>query len=106
MDKLYEMTRKFETQYWNDSCSIKELTYAIERGATGATTNPVIVKTVLDSELDLYKDFIQATIKENPSATEDEISWIVIKKMAADGAELLLPLFDPKKGTGRISIQT
>ena len=106
MDKLLEMTQKFETQYWNDSCSIKELTYALERGATGATTNPVIVKGVLDSELDSYKDFIKSLIFEHPHASEDEISWMVIEKMAIDGAQLLEPLFDTDKGTGRLSIQT
>jgi len=106
MDKLTEMVKLFPTQYWNDSCSVKELTYAIERGATGATTNPVIVKTVLDSELDSYCDYIQHLVNENKDATEDEIAWRVIEKMAVDGAKLLEPLFDPEKGTGRISIQT
>ena len=28
------------TDYWNDSCSIEELTYGISHGAVGATTNP------------------------------------------------------------------
>lgn len=107
MDKLLEMTQKFPmTKYWNDSCSIPELTYAIERGAVGATTNPVIVKGVLDKELDHYRDYITQLVKDNPTASEDEIAWIVIEKMAIDGAKLLEPLFDPKKGTGRISIQT
>ncbi len=106
MDKLLEMTQKFPTQYWNDSCSIKELTYALERGATGATTNPVIVKGVLDSELDNYKDLIKQLILAHPYASEDEISWMVIEKMAIDGAHLLEPLFDTDKGTGRLSIQT
>jgi transaldolase len=106
MDKLLEMTRKFNTQYWNDSCSIKELTYAIERGATGATTNPVIVKGVLGSELDSYQDYIQNLISANKTKSEDEIAWIVIEKMATDGAKLLEPIFDPKMGIGRISIQT
>jgi len=106
MDKLLEMTQKFHTQYWNDSCSVKELTYAIERGATGATTNPVIVKNVLDSELDSYKDYIKELVESHPTSSEDEISWMVIEKMALDGAKLLEPVFDPSKGTGRISIQT
>ena len=106
MDKLLEMTQKFPTQYWNDSCSIKELTYALERGATGATTNPVIVKGVLDSELDSYKDYIIKLVAEHPHASEDEISWMIIEKMAIDGAKLLEPIFDTDKGTGRISIQT
>jgi len=107
MDKLLEMTQKFPiTKYWSDSCSIHELTYAIERGAVGATTNPVIVKGVLDKELDSYRDYIAQLVKENPTSSEDEIAWIVIEKMAIDGAKLLEPLFDPKAGTGRISIQT
>jgi len=106
MDKLLEMTQKYPTQFWNDSCSISELDYAIQRGATGATTNPVIVKTVLDNELETYKDYIKGLITDNPYATEDEISWMVIEKMAVDGAAKLMPVFDPAKGTGRISIQT
>lgn len=107
MDKLLEMTKKFPiTKYWNDSCSIKELTYAIERGAVGATTNPVIVKGVLDKELDSYRDYITQLVKDNPTFSEDELAWTIIEKMAVDGAKLLEPLFDPKEGTGRISIQT
>ncbi len=35
------------TDYWNDSCSADELEYAIQRGATGATSNPNIVYEVL-----------------------------------------------------------
>lgn len=107
MDKLFEMTQKFPmTKYWNDSCSIKELTYAIERGAVGATTNPVIVKGVLEKELDDYRDYITQLVKDNPTSSEDEIAWTVIEKMAIDGAKLLMPYFDPKTGTGRLSIQT
>lgn len=107
MDKLLEMTEKFPmTKYWNDSCSIKELTYAIERGAVGATTNPVIVKGVLEKELDDYRAYITKLVADNPTSSEDDIAWTVIEKMAIDGAKLLEPLFDPKTGTGRISIQT
>lgn len=107
MDKLLEMTEKSPmTKYWNDSCSIKELTYAIERGAVGATTNPVIVKGVLEKELDDYRAYITELVADNPTSSEDDIAWMVIEKMAIDGAKLLEPLFDTKTGTGRISIQT
>ena len=40
------------TDYWNDSCAIAELAYAVERGATGATSNPVIVGEVMKKEQD------------------------------------------------------
>jgi len=106
MSKLKEMTERFPTRYWNDSCSVKELTYAIERGATGATTNPVIVKQVLENELDAYKDYISSLVRKMSTATEDEIAWTVIEKMAMDGATLLEPVFEPKDCKGRISIQT
>jgi transaldolase len=36
------------TDFWNDSCSIEELSYAIEHGAVGATSNPTIVLAVLN----------------------------------------------------------
>ena len=32
------------TDFWNDSCAVAELAYAVERGGTGATSNPVIVR--------------------------------------------------------------
>jgi transaldolase len=106
MDKLLEMTQKSPTGYWNDSCSVKELTYAIERGATGGTSNPVIVKTVLQNNFEEYKDYIDALIKEHATANEDEIAWMVIEKLTIDGAKQLEKVFDPVEGTGRMSIQT
>lgn len=107
MNKLKEMSEKFPmTQVWNDSCSIKELKYCMENGGVGATTNPVIVKGVLEKELEDYRAYITQLVKDNPTSSEDEIAWMVIEKMAIDGAKLLEPIFDPKKGTGRISIQT
>ena len=106
MDKLLEITQKFPTQYWNDSCSVQELKYAIDRGATGATTNPVIVKGVLEKDLEHYADYVKKLVIDNPTASEDDIAWITIQKMAVDGAKMLEPYFDTNKGTGRISIQT
>ena len=48
MGKLLEVTQIFnETEFWNDSCSYDELKEAIKNGASGATTNPVIVLNVL-----------------------------------------------------------
>jgi transaldolase len=41
--RLAEMAATTATDYWNDSCSVEELTYAVARGATGATSNPTIV---------------------------------------------------------------
>ena len=47
---LLRMTQETPTQYWNDSCAVDELAYAVERGATGATSNPSIVLDVMKKE--------------------------------------------------------
>jgi transaldolase len=105
--KLKIMAETTDTDYWNDSCSIQELEYAIPNGAVGATTNPVIVYNVLTKELDLWRDRIIEIAAQNPTADEDAVAWQLIEEMAVKGAEILKPVFDKNKGLkGRISIQT
>lgn len=104
---LHEMVNKTNTDFWNDSCSIAELEYALEYGAVGATTNPVIVGEVLKKEMHLYEGRIKEMIQEMPNATEDEIAWRLNEEMAVAGAKLLIPIYEATKGQkGRISIQT
>ena len=104
---LHETVSTTQTDFWNDSCSIKELTYAIENGAVGATTNPTIVSNVLNQEMDSWSPRINQIVQANPEWSEVEITWQVIEEMAVKGAELLLPVFKKKNGRkGRISIQT
>jgi transaldolase len=105
--KLHEMALTRQTDYWNDSCSVEELTYAIDQGAVGATSNPTIVLTVLRQEMHLWRDRIQAIIAENPTWSEVEITWKVFEEVGMKGAELLLPVFERAGGLkGRLSIQT
>ncbi len=104
---LHETVSTTPTDYWNDSCSIEELTYAIEHGAVGATTNPTIVMNVLKKEFHLWEDRIYEMIAENPTWSEVEFTWKLNEEMAFKGAELLYPVFEREKGKkGRISIQT
>jgi transaldolase len=95
------------TDYWNDSCSIEELTYAIERGAVGATSNPTIVGEVLGKEMPLWRERIGEIIAQNPTATEDEVAWQLIEEMAVRASQQLMPVFE-REGQlkGRLSIQT
>ncbi len=104
---LHQTVSTTKTDVWNDSCAIKELTYAIEHGAVGATSNPTIVYTVLKQELGLWKDRIQQLISENPNWSEVEITWKIFEEIGLKGAELLLPVFEREGGKkGRLSIQT
>lgn len=104
---LHEMTQCTPTCLWNDSASLQELEYSIGHGAVGATCNPVIVLTVLKNEMSFWKDRIQALIRDNPTATEEQISWTVVREISARAARLLEPIFEQHKGrNGRLSIQT
>jgi transaldolase len=104
---LHAMTLTTPTTYWNDSCSVEELTYAIARGADGATSNPVIVMNVLNKEMHLWRDRIMEVIRDNPTWTETQVSWQVYQELALKGAELLLPVHERSdRKWGRLSIQT
>jgi transaldolase len=104
---LHETVATTATDYWNDSCSIEELTYAIANGAVGATSNPTIVGEVLQKELHLWQGRLHALVGEHPTATEDELTWQLIEEMAVKASELLLPVFEREHGRkGRLSIQT
>jgi transaldolase len=104
---LYQMTRTTPTCLWNDSASTSELTYAIDNGAVGATCNPVIVLTVVRQEMSKWMPRLAELVKENPTATEDEIGWRLVEEVSTDAARLLEPIFEQAKGrNGRLSIQT
>src|SRR5438105_2807207 len=88
---LHEMVSTTATDFWNDSCSIEELTYAIEHGAVGATSNPTIVGEVLAKEMHVWRDRILELIAGNPTWGEDEVTWALLEEIAVRGAELLTP---------------
>jgi transaldolase len=95
------------TDYWNDSCAIEELSYAIERGAVGATSNPTIVGEVLQKEMHRWRHRIVEIAAEHPRWTEDEVAWGLIEEMAVGASALLMPTFEHEHGRkGRLSIQT
>ncbi len=104
---LLRMTQATPTQYWNDSCAVDELRYAVERGATGATSNPSIVLEVLKKEKVHWVPRVHALAADNPTWTEVELTWAIVEEMAARGAAVLQPVFDRAGGRrGRLSVQT
>ena len=105
--KLYEMVNKFQTDYWNDSCSEQELSYAVENGAVGATTNPTIVVNVLKKEMPRWEGRLRQLVDENSTWSETEVGWKLFDEMGANGAGFLKQVYDRYKGKkGRLSIQT
>ena len=104
---LLRMVETTPTDYWNDSCAVTELEYAIERGATGATSNPVIVGEVMKKEREHWVPRVQEIAAGHPTWSEVEITWALIEEMGVRAAALLGPVFDRHGGTkGRLSLQT
>jgi len=104
---LHQTVSTTKTDLWNDSCSTKELAYAIEHGAVGATSNPTIVLNVLKDELPSWKPRILEIIRENPAWSEVEITWKIFEEIGVKGSKTLLPVFERLQGKkGRLSIQT
>ena len=104
---LQRMAATTPTAYWNDSCAVDELTYAVERGAVGATSNPSIVLDVLKKERAHWLPRVRELARAHPTWTEVEITWALVEEMAARGAAILRPVFDREHGLmGRLSVQT
>lgn len=104
---LLRMTRTTATDYWNDSCAVEELAYAVERGATGATSNPVIVGEVMKKEKTRWVPRVREMAEEHPAWSEVELTWGLIEEMGVGGAEILAPVFEREgRRKGRLSLQT
>jgi transaldolase len=103
---LLRTARLGPTDYWNDSCSVDELAYAIERGATGATSNPMIVLDVIGKEKARWEPRVRELAAANPTWTEVELTWAIIEEMAVRGAAQLTPVHARESGRkGWLSVQ-
>src|SRR5512143_3369311 len=107
MSPLLQTVSTTPTDYWNDSCAVDELAYAIEHGAVGATTNPTIVLDVLRKDPAFWRDRARELWRENEHWNERDLAWAVIEELGVRGAQQLLPVFE-REGhrKGRISMQT
>ncbi len=104
---LLRTSRIGQTDYWNDSCAVDELRYAIERGAVGGTTNPPIVLEVLGKERPYWVPRVREMAAVHPAWTEVELTWALVEAMAVRGAAELAPIHAREHGRkGWQSIQT
>jgi transaldolase len=93
-------------EFWNDSCSPKELSDAVAAGATGATSNPVIVHQVVKADPATWNPVIDSLAREHRSSTDEEISWLLIDELARRGARTLEPAYRESGGAkGFLSVQ-
>jgi transaldolase len=103
---LLRMARETPTDWWNDSCGPRDLASAIERGATGATSNPTIVLDVMRQDRERWWPRVREIAAANPAWSEVDIAWATAEEVACAGAAVLEPVFRAHAGRkGRQAIQ-
>ena len=108
LGKLHETVVKFpQTDIWMDSCGAEELDFGMQRGISGATSNPVIIGGVIKKELPECEKRICRLIETMPNASEDDIAWALMYEISGERSAKLLPVFEKHAGKkGRLSLQT
>ncbi|HTO04201.1 MAG TPA: transaldolase family protein, partial [Opitutus sp.] len=92
--------------WWNDSGVPAELAEAVNFGAVGATSNPVIVYQGIKSNPDKWFPVLDRIIADHPLDNEDEITWKLIAELGRESAAQLTSVFDRTRGEkGYLSIQ-
>jgi transaldolase len=87
-----QQTVALGTEFWNDSCALQELAEAIDHGAVGATSNPVIVGSAVSGDKAKWLPVLEQLLREHSSETEDDVAWRLIAAVAEEAAALLVPI--------------
>ena len=81
--------------WWHDNAVFSNIDQAIENGATGVTTNPLLVKKSLYADPDFWRPFLQGAKGLKGAEKIEEI----IRLVTAEIAKKFLPVFEASKGT-------
>ena len=101
-----QWTHRYPTEFWHDSAEPAEIRRAVTWGATGITTNPVLMYRAARSSAARWDVEIEARARRNPASDVQEICWAVIRGIAQENAAILAPVYDRTAGwTGRICVQ-
>lgn len=95
MDYLQQLSANTPAYWWHDSADTQELLTALKRGASGITTNPVLISQSLNNKRPLLNqnaDYI------NSCNNSDERAFAIIETITKDLAIHLLPAFKQSNG--------
>ncbi|OGR03021.1 MAG: transaldolase [Deltaproteobacteria bacterium RIFOXYA12_FULL_61_11] len=99
-------TMALGVDFWNDSCDLQELSEAVAAGAVGATSNPVIVASVVERRPELWLPVLDGLLAAHTCLTEDDVAWLLVEEGGRRAAEILLPVYERTRGRkGRLSLQ-
>jgi transaldolase len=81
--------------WWTDSAVYKNMDDYIGNGATGATTNPPLIRRSLYGDPDFWKPYLKDI---NPNLKPDEKTEEIIKRITITIAEKFLPVYKSSDG--------
>jgi len=106
MKSKMQKTSDLGSDWWNDSNDHVELQDAVNEGAVGATSNPVITCAAVKNHPDVWMPVIDDMIESNSSGSEDDILWDLIDEVGKRAAKILLPVYEAtNKQKGKLSLQ-
>lgn len=85
-----------KTTWWHDSADPKELSFGIKHGASGVTTNPVLVNTTLITNQRYWSNKMNKYLSSDQSPQER--AEALMKVVVKDIAEKLIPEFERSGG--------
>ncbi len=101
-----QLTSELGSDWWNDSNDHALLQHAVDEGAVGATSNPIITKAAVESHPDVWNPVIDRLIKDHPEKSEDEIAWLLVDEVGRRAAAILEPVYERTDGRkGKLSLQ-
>lgn len=105
MDKIAKMI-ELGVEFWNDSCDLRELEEAVERGAVGATSNPVIVSTVVENDPERWHPHLERLHRDHPGSSDEALAWKWVDAIAVEASRVLLPVYERTGGAaGFLNVQ-
>lgn len=98
--------RLLGADWWNDSCDLSQLAEAVSKGATGATSNPVIVEAVVNADKETWLPVVAELSKKYPLESNVDITWRLIATIGRQAAKILLPVYEQtNEEKGYLSLQ-
>ena len=103
---LQQIVETTPTAFWNDTCDEQTLRRAVSWGATGATSNPVLVLMCIKDAPQYWAGKVAEIQKKEKAFSEIEIAWELVRQLALKAMPVLKPAYDDSKGReGRLVVQ-
>ncbi len=80
--------------WWNDSAEYDSMDIAIDNGATGVTTNPLLIKRSLYGNPEFWRPFLDSAVGLTGDAKAEEI----LRCVTVEIAKKFMPIFEATKG--------